>query len=90
MESTSRPSLFVAFIPIILLIFLLSFNVYFFKDDTLSGANQIALLLAATVGGIAAVALGHRWYDVRAQIVKSISSAMPSIANRVFGGHMAP
>lgn len=89
MESTARPSLLVAFTPILLLIVLLSLNVHFFKDDTLSGANQMALLFAATLGAVIAVILGHKWFDVRAQIVKSISSAMPSILILLLIGSLA-
>lgn len=43
-------SLFEAFLPIIILIFLLSYNVFFaFKDDALSGSNQFILLVGAAV-----------------------------------------
>ncbi|MBS0010588.1 MAG: Na+/H+ antiporter NhaC [Bacteroidales bacterium] len=73
------PKLIEALIPIIILIILLTFNVRYFGDDTLSGANQIALILSATVAGLIAVRLGHNWKSVRATIVKSIGSAMPSI-----------
>lgn len=72
------PGLVASLIPIAVLILLLSLNVKFF-DDTLSGANQIALTLAAAVAGVIAVRLGHKWTSVREQIVRSISSAMPSI-----------
>lgn len=89
MESRLKPSLLAALTPILLLIVLLSLNVYFFKDDTLSGANQIALLLAATLAAVIAVVLGHNWFDVRAQIVKSISSAMPSILILLLIGSLA-
>jgi NhaC family Na+:H+ antiporter len=84
-----QPTLFQSFIPIIFLISFLSLNVYYFGDDTLSGANQLALILAATVSGIVAVFLGHNWYDVRAGIVKSISSAMPSMLILLLIGSLA-
>jgi NhaC family Na+:H+ antiporter len=64
-------------------------NVYFFGEDTLSGANQIALLLAASIGGIVAVSLGHTWESVKKQIVKSISSAMPSMLILLLIGSLA-
>lgn len=89
MVKTTKPSLFLAFIPILFLISFLALNVYFFKDDTLSGANQIALLLAATVGSIVAISLGHKWLEVRRQIVKSISSAMPSMIILLLIGSLA-
>jgi NhaC family Na+:H+ antiporter len=54
-------------------------NVKYFGDDTLSGANQIALILSSTIAGLIAVRLGYKWLDVRVKVVNSISSAMPSI-----------
>jgi len=78
-KATRDPNLFEALIPIILLIILLTFNVRYFGDETLSGANQIALVLSATVAGLLAVRLGHSWKSIRATIVNSIGSAMPSI-----------
>jgi NhaC family Na+:H+ antiporter len=74
-----KPTLFQAFIPIIFLIIFLTLNVKFFGDDTLSGANQIALILAAAIGGLIAWRLRLKWKSVRDSIVKSIQSAMPSI-----------
>lgn len=73
-----RPKLIEAFIPVFFLIGLLLLNVIYF-DDTLEGANQIALLLAAAVAAIIATYLGVDWKNVRNGIVKSIGSAMPSI-----------
>lgn len=73
------PSLLQSLIPLIFLIAFLTLNVKYFGDNTLSGANQIALILASTIAGLIAVNLGHNWLDVRAKVVDSISSAMPSI-----------
>jgi NhaC family Na+:H+ antiporter len=78
-KAIREPKLLEALIPIIVLIILLTFNVRFFGDDTLSGANQIALVLSATIGGLIAVRLGHKWKSIRSKIVQSIGSAMPSI-----------
>jgi Na+:H+ antiporter, NhaC family len=83
------PTLLVAFIPIAFLILFLSLNVYYFDDDTLSGSNQIALLLASAVAGIIAVWLGQNWYDVRAKVVHSIGSAMPSMLILLLIGALA-
>jgi Na+:H+ antiporter, NhaC family len=73
------PSLLQSLIPLIFLIAFLTLNVKYFGDNTLSGANQIALILASTIAGLISVNLGHNWLDVRAKVVQSISSAMPSI-----------
>ena len=52
---TKRPSLFIAFIPLVFLITLLAANVlYIFGDDSVAGSNQFALILA----GALAAALG--------------------------------
>jgi Na+:H+ antiporter, NhaC family len=82
------PTLFQSLIPIIFLIAFLSLNVKFF-DDTLSGANQIALILASVIAGVIAISLGHKWLDVRGKAVKSISSAMPSILILLLIGSLA-
>ena len=71
-----RPGLLQAFVPILILIFLLSTNVVVLGTDAINGANQIALLLAAAVAGIISFRLGYRWDEIEASIVKSISSAM--------------
>jgi Na+:H+ antiporter, NhaC family len=73
------PSLLQSLIPLIFLIAFLTLNVKYFGDNTLSGANQIALILASTIAGLISVNLGHNCLDVRAKVVQSISSAMPSI-----------
>lgn len=79
MSAAKKPTLFQAFIPILFLIFFLTLNVKFFADDTLGGANQMALILAAAIAGIIAWRLGLSWNSVRDSVVKSIGSAMPSI-----------
>lgn len=84
-----EPTLIQALIPIIVLITLLTLNVVHFGDHTLDGANQFALILAAAVAGLIAIGLGHRWTGIREQIVKSISSAMPSILILLLIGALA-
>jgi len=74
-----QPGLLESLIPIIILIFLLILNVKFFGDDTLSGSNQVALIFAASVAGLIAIRLGHKWKSIRESIVNSIGSAMSSI-----------
>lgn len=84
-----QPKLIHAFIPIFVLMILLSLNVYLFGDETLSGANQIALMLSAAVAGIIAIRLGHNWLFIREKIVKSIGSAMPSMLILLMIGALA-
>jgi Na+:H+ antiporter, NhaC family len=81
-------SLIVALIPVLLLIGLLTSNVFLF-EDTLSGANQIALLLSAALAGIIAWRLGYKWAIIREKVVSTIGSAMPSILILLMIGSLA-
>jgi NhaC family Na+:H+ antiporter len=81
-------TLFEALIPILFLIVLLTLNVMLF-EDTLGGPNQIALILAATIAGLIARQLGHRWETVRTKVVTTIGSAMPSILILLLIGSLA-
>ncbi len=83
-----QPTLFESLIPIVFLITLLSFNVLFW-DDTLQGANQVALMSAAALSGILGLRKGFTWTNMRAQIVKSISTAMPAILILLLIGALA-
>ena len=78
-EVKKRPTLLQAFIPIACLICMLTLNVVIFGEDTLSGANQVALILAAAIAGIIAIRLRLKWSTILDQIVKSIGSAMSSM-----------
>ena len=85
-----QASLFEALVPIIVLIGLIVINVlYTFGDDSLFGANQIALLLAGVSAGLIGWNLGFKWEDMLSGIVKSISSAMPSILILLLIGALA-
>ncbi len=75
-------------IPIVFLIILLSFNVLFW-DDTLEGSNQVALMLAASLSGIIGLRMGFTWTEMRAQVVKTIGTAMPAILILLFIGALA-
>ena len=71
-----RPGLLQAFIPILILITILSINVVILGTGAIQGANQIALLLAAAVAGIISFSLGQSWDEIETSMIKSISSAM--------------
>lgn len=83
-----EPSLLTALFPIIILTGMLTLNVLLF-EDTLSGANQIALLIAAALAGIIAIRLGHDWENVKKKMVSTIGSAMPSILILLLIGSLA-
>ncbi len=83
------PNLLQSFIPIVFLIALLTFNVIIWKDGTLDGSNQIALLLAASVGAVIAIKMGIKWTYIRDNIVEKIGKAMPSILILLFIGALS-
>ena len=59
-----RVSLIWALTPIIILIFLLGTNVYLYGDDSLGGANQLALLFAGTIACIIGTKNGYSWKKI--------------------------
>ncbi|RLD23004.1 MAG: Na+/H+ antiporter NhaC [Bacteroidetes bacterium] len=83
------PSLFESLVPIIVLILLLTLNVFIFSDDATYGSNQMALLFSATTAGLIAVRLGYKWKPILDGIVKSISSAMAAILILMLIGSLA-
>lgn len=82
------PTLLEALIPIILLIGLLTVNVFLF-EDTLAGSNQIALLLAATLASVIIIRNGMNWESISEKIVSTIGSAMPSMLILLLIGSLA-
>lgn len=82
-------SLWEALLPILLLILLLSLNAIVFGDEAIEGANQFALLIAATIGGLIALRHGKKWNDIQEGFVKSIGTAMPSMLILLLIGSLA-
>jgi NhaC family Na+:H+ antiporter len=75
-----EPSMKEALFPIIILVLLLAVNLYVFGVEGLSGSNQLVLIIASAIAASVAVfRLGYDWEQLQHGIVKSISSAMPSI-----------
>jgi len=80
MKLNEQPvSLIFASSPLIILIGLLSINVYIFKDDAITGSNQIILIFSAAIAAVFAWYKGHRWKDMEEGIVNSIKLATPAI-----------
>lgn len=74
------PGIVDALIPIVFLILLLVINIQIFGTDSLSGSNQLVLILSSVVAGsIAVFKLKIHWEALQDGIVKSISSAMSAI-----------
>jgi NhaC family Na+:H+ antiporter len=87
---TAKPlSLTAALLPIIVLIGLLTANVIFYGDNSLGGANQIALLLSGAVAAIIALWHGHRWTDLFDGVTNAISSALPALIILLMIGALA-
>ncbi|MBN1182457.1 MAG: Na+/H+ antiporter NhaC [Bacteroidales bacterium] len=87
-EESKKPTIIHALLPIIFLIGLLVMNLILF-EDTLSGANQMALLLSATFAALIAFRFKVNWTHISRSIIKSISTAMPSILILLMIGALA-
>jgi NhaC family Na+:H+ antiporter len=79
MTEKKQATLVHALIPIVVLILLLSINVIVYGADSINGANQLALLLAAAVAAVISFRLGYSWEEIEKHLVRSISSAMSAI-----------
>ncbi|MDB2415680.1 Na+/H+ antiporter NhaC [bacterium] len=78
-----------ALTPIVFLIGLLSLNVFLYGDNALGGANQLALLLAASLAAIIGTRKGFKWKDILNGVSKSISSTTPAIIILLLIGSLA-
>lgn len=87
--STKKPSLLSAFIPILVLIAMLYFDVKFFGEDSSYGSNQIALLCAAAVAGFVGVLHGIGWDTIYDGIVDNIKSALGAVLILLLIGSLA-
>ncbi|MDA7794776.1 Na+/H+ antiporter NhaC, partial [Flavobacteriales bacterium] len=58
-------------------------------DNALGGANQLALLLAASLAGIIGTRKGFKWKDILNGVSKSISSTTPAIIILLLIGSLA-
>ena len=80
---------FFALLPILVLIALLAYNVFLYGDNSLGGANQLALLFAAATAAIIGVKFGAKWKTILDGISKSISSTTPSLIILLLIGALA-
>jgi Na+:H+ antiporter, NhaC family len=74
-----EPSLLDALIPIISLILMLATSVVFYGSDSSYGANQIALLLGATIATLIGFKNGYTWQEIETGISKGIATAYGAI-----------
>ncbi len=75
-----RPSLFIALLPIMFLILMLSINVIgVYGDDALSGSNQFILLLSGAFAAVVGVTQGFSFKQILEGIEKSVMSTTGAI-----------
>ena len=91
MESTfKKPSLIQALTPIIALVILLMVSVIsIWEDDSLGGANQMALLFGTAIAAIIGWRLKYKWKDMLSGISDSILSALPALLILLLIGALA-
>lgn len=78
MTESKSPSFIQSLLPVLILIVLLFLNVKYFEDP-IGGANQIALFIAAIIGGLIGWHNKVKWENMQRKIVQTIHSAMTSI-----------
>ena len=78
-DGRAKHALWVAVVPVALLVALLGADVVFFGEDSSYGSNQIALLLAALAAGGLGMARGTTWDTIRDTIASSIGTATEAI-----------
>ncbi len=72
-------SLLLAMLPLLALFALLGLNVALYGDDSLSGANQTALIIAAALAAGISLSLGVTWVDIQEKMLENIRAATPAI-----------
>jgi NhaC family Na+:H+ antiporter len=84
-----KPTVIQSLIPIITLLVLIALNVLITPDDTMSGANQLSLFIAAFVGGCIAFMRGSSWEDLVSGITRAFATAVPSMLLLLMVGALA-
>ncbi len=75
-----KPSLKISLLPVLILVLLLSFNVYVFGDNSSYGPNQLALLTAAIISALIGVFhLKHDYAEIEKRAISSIGVAMHAV-----------
>jgi NhaC family Na+:H+ antiporter len=72
-------SLWLALVPLAALFALLGLNVALYGDDSLSGANQTALIIAAAIAAAISMRLGVGWAVIQEMMLENIRAATPAI-----------
>lgn len=88
-NDSKQMSLATALFPVIALIIALSWNVYVFGDDALSGSSQMMIILMTGVAAVIGLWKGVGWDKQQASIISTISNAMPSVLILLLVGALA-
>ncbi len=78
-----------ALFPVLVLIAALSWNVYVFGDDALSGSSQMIIILVTGMAAAIGLWRGVPWQSQQESIVSTIGNAMPSILILLLVGALA-
>ena len=78
-----------AVFPLIILISLLSVNVYLYGDEAISGSNQLSLILSGSIAGVIGLLYGSNWKEILNGISNSIKSVTPAIIILLLIGALA-
>jgi len=88
-KAAKQITFFSAMVPVLFLVVFLTLNVLLFGEDTLSGSNQLILLLASVIASVIAYRHGVKWTQVKARILHSIDKAMPAMLILLLIGSLA-
>ena len=81
--------LMLALFPVLVLIAALSWNVYVYGDDALSGSSQMIIILVTGMAAAIGLYMGVGWKKQQESVVSTIGSAMPSILIMMLVGALA-
>lgn len=80
METAKKPTLFMAMLPVIILVAILAVGVYLFGDELTSGPSQIALITASIVGALVAMfKLKIPWEKLESGMLDNLSKTGSAI-----------
>lgn len=79
MTDKYTPSLLTSVTPLLVLFTLLAYNVAIYGDDSISGANQTALILSAAFAAFIGMLKGLSWSSIQDNVLDNIKAATPAI-----------
>lgn len=82
-------NIFEAFLPVVVLVILLAYNVFVFGDEALSGSNQFILLIGASVAAIVGFANKVSYDTMLEEVSNNIKSTTGAILILLFVGALA-